>query len=494
MENIPQIRLSLLSNGSVSVQGDYILYWMTSARRVNWNFGLQQAVNWGVELAKPLLVVETLAGGRRWDSDRMHAAVLEGMLCNGRHLQRTGVKYYPFVERDPGETSGLIAALAARACVAVTDEFPIRENCAQSANAAKGVSVHFEQVDSNGLLPLRATDHAFPTAYAFRRFLQKNLIRHLFEAPKSDPLANLQLPPFTAPLREITRRWPVASADILNAKPSALQSLPINHQIDRVALCGGSEVASREWRRFLGDRLDHYSRDRNQPDIEGTSGISPWLHFGHFSSHQVFTEITEREKWTLSNVALKATGGRNGWWGLGESVEDFLDQLITWRELGFNMCFHRPKDYDLYDSLPSWAKKTLDDHAGDPRPYIYTLEDFQKARTHDPLWNAAQRQLLREGRIHNYLRMLWGKKILEWTQSPREGLEVMRELNNLYALDGCDPNSYSGIFWVLGRYDHAWGPERLVYGKVRYMSSANTARKVRVLEYQRRYGEEAFSS
>jgi len=150
------------------------------------------------------------------------------------------------------------------------------------------------------------------------------------------------------------------------------------------------------------------------------------------------------------------------------------------------MC-HLRSDYDQYDSLPPWARQTLQEHAGDRRSHLYSLDQFEAAVTHDPLWNAAQRQLVQEGRMHNYLRMLWGKKILEWTPQPQEALAILIELNNKYALDGRDPNSYSGIFWCLGRYDRAWGPERPVYGKVRYMSSENTARKVRVQAYLERY-------
>jgi deoxyribodipyrimidine photo-lyase len=164
--------------------------------------------------------------------------------------------------------------------------------------------------------------------------------------------------------------------------------------------------------------------------------------------------------------------------------------LITWREIGFNFAA-RERNYDRYESLPEWAQQTLADHAEDPRPAIYSLEEFTQAKTHDPLWNAAQRQLVREGRIHNYLRMLWGKKILHWTRSPQEALEVMIQLNNQFALDGRDPNSYSGIFWVLGRYDRAWGPERPVFGKIRYMTSESTASKWRVGDYMKKYSEAA---
>jgi deoxyribodipyrimidine photo-lyase len=164
-----------------------------------------------------------------------------------------------------------------------------------------------------------------------------------------------------------------------------------------------------------------------------------------------------------------------------------LDQLVTWRELGFNMCAKRA-DYDEFESLPDWAQATLRKHAADRRPVLYSEEDFEAAQTHDGLWNAAQTQLVTEGRMDPYLRMLWGKKILEWSASPQRALNLMIHLNNKYALDGRDPNSYNGIFWILGRYDRPWGPERPIFGTVRYMSSQNTARKLRGRKHGEEYG------
>ena len=158
---------------------------------------------------------------------------------------------------------------------------------------------------------------------------------------------------------------------------------------------------------------------------------------------------------------------------------------MTWRELGYVFCARRA-DYASFDSLPEWALATLSAHARDPRPQLYTTAEFQAAATHDPLWNAAQRQLLRQGRIHNYLRMLWGKKILEWSPSPRAALDTLIELNNRFALDGRNPNSYSGLFWTLGRFDRPW-PERAVFGSVRCMTSDSTARKLDVEPYLRRF-------
>jgi deoxyribodipyrimidine photo-lyase len=170
------------------------------------------------------------------------------------------------------------------------------------------------------------------------------------------------------------------------------------------------------------------------------------------------------------------------------AAESFLDEFLTWRELGYNMTANRPGDYDRFASLPAWAQETLEQHAEDPREPRYDLDAFERGGTHDALWNAAQRQLLAEGRIHNYLRMLWGKKILHWSASPREALDVMIHLNNRYALDGRNPNSYSGIGWVLGRYDRPWAPARPIFGVVRYMSSESTARKLNVKRYLERYG------
>jgi deoxyribodipyrimidine photo-lyase len=154
------------------------------------------------------------------------------------------------------------------------------------------------------------------------------------------------------------------------------------------------------------------------------------------------------------------------------------------------MCTHR-SDYDQYESLPAWARASLELHESDERAYLYSLEQLSASKTHDPIWNAAQNELRETGRLQNYLRMLWGKKILEWSPTAKDALSAMIELNNKYALDGRDPNSYSGIFWVLGRYDRAWGPERPIFGKIRYMSSENTKRKLRMRDYLDRFGDQA---
>ncbi len=370
-------------------------------------------------------------------------------------------------------------ALSSQACIVVSDDFPCFFLPRMIESAGRQIPVRFELVDSNGILPLAAADKVFARAHYFRRFMQNNLRPNLDAFPQADPLADVGAFQGTVDLTELQDRWPINQR--LSAPLGRLSDYPIDHGVQPVAAYGGEEAARKTLGDFVRLKLHRY-QERNQPEEDVGRGLSPYLHFGHISTHEVFVEVMRHDDWGVEKLAGKATGSSRGWWGSSAEVESFLDELITWREVGFNMCRLDPA-YDQYESLPNWAQKTLAVHAGDPRPHLYDLEGSENAGTHDLLWNAAQRQLVAEGRIHNYLRMLWGKKILEWSPSPQEGLSVMIELNNKYALDGRDPNRYRGIFWCLGRYDRAWGPERPIFGKVRSMSSANTARKLRVKKY-----------
>jgi deoxyribodipyrimidine photo-lyase len=474
----------------VDAGGRFVLYWMIANRRARWNYSLDRAIDWARELDKPLVAVEALRCGHDWASDRLHHFIMRGMADNAQRFKRPTVLYYPYVEPAPDAGKGLLKALSSEACVVVTDDFPAFFLPRMIASVSGKVPVLMELVDANGLLPMRGADRVFPTAHAFRRFLQKTLPPHITEHPRPFPLRGLRLPRLEAIPEPIRKRWPPANSQTLKGGGKTLARLPLNHEVSPVRGEGGAKAAEQRLRRFVKTRLEVYDRDRNSPDIDATSGLSPYLHFGHISAHQIFHEIMEQEGWFFDRISHRTDGSRSGWWGMSPSAEAFLDQLVTWREIGFNMCWQR-KDYDQYESLPPWALKTLADHERDERPWRYSLETLQSAQTHDPLWNAAQTQLIREGRIHNYLRMLWGKKILEWTHHPKEALNIMIELNNRYALDGRDPNSYSGIFWTLGRYDRAWGPERPVFGKIRYMSSKNTARKFDVSGYIERYSHHA---
>jgi deoxyribodipyrimidine photo-lyase len=483
---VPALRVRPLTGAPVNVDGRFVLYWMIAHRRIGWNFALDRALEWVRKLGRPLLILEALRVDYPWASDRLHRFVLDGMADTARRLAPSPVTYYPYVEPARGAGKGLVRALGRQAAVCVTDDFPAFMLPRMVAAAARQVPVRFEAVDSNGLLPLRATDRAFPTAHGFRRFLQRTLPAHLAEFPSARPLARRRLPVLPGLPKDVTARWPAAGPDLLRGTATTLAALPIDHAVAVVETRGGTTAAHAALNRFLERRLARYDERRNQPEEEVTSGLSPYLHFGHLSAHEIFAAVARAEGWSARDLATRADGRRRGWWGMGQAAEAFLDQLVTWRELGFNMCAHR-KDHDRFASLPDWARRTLGRHARDRRPVLYTPRQLEAAGTHDPLWNAGQVQLAREGRLHNYIRMLWGKKILEWSRRPEDALAVMIDLNNKYALDGRDPNSSSGIFWVLGRYDRPWGPERPVFGTVRYMSSENTARKLRVRGYIERY-------
>ena len=488
MKSIPSSRIRLLNAGPVRDDGKFLLYWMVSSRRTRFNFGLQHAVDLARELARPLVVLEALRCDYPWACERFHRFVLDGMADNAERFRRAGVYYYPYVEPQVGAGKGLLSELGRHACSIVTDDFPAFMLPRMLEAAARQSDVRMEAVDSNGLLPLSATDRAFPTAHSFRRFLQRELREYLAEFPKANPLDRLQLPTLGRLPAPILKRWPKAIESLLAGSDNRLRRLPIDRSVGATAKKGGPVAAQTALRRFI-KRIERYAEDRNLLDVEITSGLSPYLHFGHLSSHEVCRRVLDREDWTIDQLGDGTSGSREGWWGLSRSAEAFLDQLVTWRELGYNMCRQR-EDYDRFESLPEWAKRTLEDHAPDAREHVYSLAQFEEAATHDELWNAAQRQLRRDGTIHNYLRMLWGKKILHWSETPLNALETMIELNNKYALDGRNPNSYSGVFWVLGRYDRAWGPERPIFGKVRYMTSSNTARKLRVAGYLKRYGKD----
>lgn len=486
MQQVSEFRIRKCNEAAPNPHGDFVLYWMIANRRVRWNFSLQRGVEWTLNLGKPLVVLEALRCGYKWASDRFHAFILEGMRDNAAGFSGSAIRYYPYLEPEEGAGKGLLKALAAKACCVVTDDFPCFFLPRMVASVARQVPVLLEAVDSNGIMPMRWSEKVFVSAYSFRRFLQKNLEPHLHAFPERDPAHIVDIPKLEELPHRITDRWPPADRWLSHITGEFLAALPIDHAVTSSPIPGGSRAAAGRLEAFLDSSLGDYAEWHNHPDVDCTSGLSPYLHFGHISVHQVFTELMERENWSVKKLSTNASGKRSGWWGVSENAEAFLDELITWRELGYNMCSRR-SDYDRYESLPDWARRTLEDHDSDPRPYRYTLERLEAADTHDELWNAAQTQLVREGRLHNYLRMLWGKKILEWSPSPRRALERMIQLNNKYALDGRDPNSYSGIFWVLGRYDRAWGPQRPVFGKVRYMSSANARRKLKLARYLERY-------
>lgn len=444
-----ELRLTHANDRALRPEGDFVLYWMIAARRASWSFALDHALGLARQLGRPLLVLEALRAGYPWASDRLHRFVIDGMADNAKAFARAGITYVSYVEPEPGAGTGLVEALAARACAIVTDDYPTFFLPRMVRALAGRVDVRVDVVDGCGVYPMRAFAKQFVVARSFRRAWHE--VPHLSEMPASHLRAPRVAKDADVP-GAILRRWPSAKR---------LEDLPIDHAIPPVPYAGGSAAARETLEEFVEHRLERYA-ERNHPDADAASGLSPYLHFGHISAHEIVARV-------------------------GPQAEQFLDELITWRELGFNFCFHR-SDVDQLSALPAWAQATLAKHAKDPRPERYTLAELAAAATGDPVWNAAQRQLLVEGRIHNYLRMLWGKKILEWSASPKQALANLIELNNRYAVDGRDPCSYNGILWTLGLFDRPWGPERKIFGTVRYMSSTATLKKLHMKRYMARWG------
>jgi len=477
-----------MNDRPVHPERGYVLHWMIAFRRTTSNFALQRAVEAADELGRPLVVLEPLKTDYEHASVRLHRFVVDGMADTARVFAGSPVTYLPLVERAPGQSRRCLDELAEGACLIVTDDYPAFFLPAAVDTLAARVDVRVEAVDSNGLLPIHLAGRTFVTAHAFRSFLQSTLRNELSHWPAALAFGNL---PASVPLPTSSRTWPIATLEELAAPDRLLATLPIDQEVGAVAMRGGSRAAGLALRRFVTEALPRYHDDAKQPDVAGTSRLSPYLHFGHISTHEIFNAVMTDEGWTSRRLGSGARGAREGWWGASPGAEAFLDQLVTWREVGFNMCATRPDDYFRFESLPAWARATLERHATDPREHLYTRAEFEAAATHDPVWNAAQRQLLRDGWMHNYLRMLWGKKILEWSRSPEDALDTMIGIMNRHAVDGRDPNSYSGYFWTLGRYDRPWGPERPVFGTVRYMSSENTIRKLKLKRFLAEYGDAA---
>ncbi|MGD8862033.1 MAG: deoxyribodipyrimidine photolyase [Myxococcales bacterium] len=482
LRTVPTIRLRELVEAEPRVDGEFVLYWMIAFRRARSNFALQHARDLASALGRPLLILEPLRVDYPWASERMHRFVVDGMGDNEVAFRKSPATYAAYVEPERGAARGLMQALAERACAVVTDDFPAFFLPRATAALAERIRVPLVAVDGNGLLPLRRARRAHPTARGFRRVIHEQAVEGLLQAPEPEPLARVELPRLSELPAELRQRWPVLARGALEDPAALLSELPIDREVAAVAARGGSRAARRRLGEFLEHDLAGYGDGRNHPDDDGASGLSHYLHFGHLGVHEVLSELEiDPDRFEPSRA-----GKREGFWRLSTGKEAFLDELLTWRELAYNGAAHLP-GYDRYESLPDWARATLKKHASDPRPERYDIDRLAAAETQDALWNAAQRQLVRDGRMHNYLRMLWGKRILEWSARPQDAFDVMVELNNRYALDGRDPNSYAGIAWVLGRYDRPWGPERPIFGTVRFMSSRNTARKLRVKRYLERY-------
>jgi deoxyribodipyrimidine photo-lyase len=474
-----QARLRRLNDRRIEPGGDYVLYWTQIYRRLERNHALDYALRCAEELSKPLVVYEGLRIDYPWASRRLHRFVLEGMQANAQRAGDLGFNYWPFVETRKDEGRGLLRRLGARAALVVTDDYPCYIVPLQTEALARKLEVPVFAVDSNSLVPLSLLGPAVKAAAHLRPRIHKAFAEAWSHRARAKPrLSRAACKRVTAPFE------PWRAKDLA----AFVDALPLDRLAPVPQTPGGTPAARARLRGFLRKRLRGYAEHRSEPrapDEGNASGLSPYLHFGHLSIEEVTERVLSTTgRWTKEELRIPNRGRREGFFCDDPDVNSFLDEALTWRDVGFNWHWSRRRDAaSLETALPTWALQTLGAHAKDPRSVVYSADELERGATHDPLWNAAQRELVATGTIHNYLRMLWGKKVLEWSASPAEAYRTLEHLNNKYALDGRDPNSYTGILWCFGLFDRPWAPERPVFGSVRYMSSENTARKFRLAPY-----------
>ena len=493
MVQVPLTRVTTLKdiNPESLVDSKYVVYWMIAFKRVGYNFALQRAVEWANQLSQPLLILEPLILDYPMSSIRLHKFTLEGMKEVDEIVSSTNAYYYPFVEQSARESEGLLTDISKNASVVITDDYPTYFVPQMTAKASGEISTRYELVDSNGIVPIRLSEKEYVRAHDFRRYLHKNLEDFIIETPLENSLELLNKKFDPSQIKSIQEKWKPYDFKTQNID-EFLDELNIDKTVEISSIQGGYSHALKQLNKFIDAGYQDYAKYRSDPSKEASSQLSPYFHFGQISTHEVFEKISNLESWSPESIDPKMVGRREGWWGSTENFESFMDELITWRELGYHTCVRRA-NYNQYSSLPEWAIKTLHEHSTDEREHIYSLDELTYSQTHDEIWNAAQNQLRTQGIIQNYLRMLWGKKILEWTPNPQLALSYMITLNDRFSLDGRDPNSYSGVFWILGRYDRAWGPERNIYGKIRYMTSDSTAKKFNLKPYLEKWSNESLS-
>jgi deoxyribodipyrimidine photo-lyase len=349
-----------------------------------------------------------------------------------------------------------------RAAILVSDENPLREPERWRASTAARLRVPFWTVDADVIVPSGLLLKAQFAARTMRPRIRPLIATHLAET--REPKARVAWEPAGARL--------ASASPMLPSSLAALDSLAIDGAAGPVTgMTGGPRAAQRVLARFLRERLRGYATNRNHPELHGTSQLSPYLHFGHIGPRAVARAVRDAD-------------------APREDRDAFLEEFIVRRELAVNYVRFNPH-YDSLAGCEPWALRTLEAHRQDEREPGYTAEQLEHADTHDPLWNAAQIQMVDTGWMHGYVRMYWAKKILEWTRTPEEAFDVAVRLNDRYQLDGRDPNGYTGIAWAIGgKHDRAWGPVRQVYGTIRYMSFASTSRKFDSKRYIRRVEEE----
>ena len=454
------LRATLRNDMRLRPEGEFVLYWMQSTQRLEENWALRQATLEANRLGKPLVVYQGLNPRYERANDRIHAMIVGNAVELDRRAQELGHTYLFTLRHTVTGDNRVLDRLAERAVLVVTDAFPTAGVDARTTRVASRLRCRLIAVESHAVVPAAAFQKEEYAARTIR--------------PKIAKLRDLSL----EPVRDEPPRKPVSAAlrRSLDVDALALHAIDVRGEISRCEIDHtvrivdgvppGLIAARARLDAFCTEALPHYAERRNDPgDAAGSSHLSPYLHFGQISAAEVARTVRER--------------------GAPGEVEKFFDELLTWRELSLNFCV-RNSAFATLDGLPNWVRENMARHAPDRREHVYDLATFEAAATHHPLWNAAQRELVATGAIHNVMRMYWGKYIVLWSATYAEALATMTTLNNKYALDGRDPSSYGGIQWCLGKFDRPW-VRRPVLGTIRYMSLDLAYKKFNARGYERRW-------
>jgi deoxyribodipyrimidine photo-lyase len=445
-------RVTKLNNAAENKKARYVLYWVQMFKRASHNYALNFAIEMANERQLPLVVYEGLTFSYPWANDRFHTFILEGVAEKHAEFSERGIRYVFYLQRNKRDPRHIVEQLAREAALLVTDDYP----CFITPRHNERISQLDRQVyavDANGMVPLSALPKEEYAAYTIR----PKINRLLPDLPRI-----INTPHVGVPKPELNVDCPETAVSAENIAELVSQC-DIDHSVkpsDRYH--GGTKAARQRLNHFVQNILPHYDKTQKEPSIDGVSRLSPYLHFGFISIQEIVAAV---EKAKAPKPAKDA----------------FLEQAIVRRELSFNFTRHNPH-YDSLQSLPAWALETMREHADDPRPELLDAEKIEAAETYDELWNAAQRELVSTGHLHNYVRMLWGKRVIEWQRSYEMAFELLVHLNNKYALDGRDPNSYAGILWCFGKHDRPWF-DREIFGTMRYMTSQSMAKKFNARRY-----------
>ena len=458
--------------------GSYVLYWMQHSQRSRCNHALEYAIARANELRVPPLVCFAVTPDYPDASERHYRFMIEGLADVAAGLGRRGVAFVvrfgdpPAVALDVGRDASLI----------VCDRGYLRHLRQWRFDVARTARCPVVEVETDLAVPVEvASSKREYAARTIRPRIHRQLAEHLVLPEPIEPDHRLESVP--------------AGVDIADVDSVMATLSPATHPGHVSGFFRGGETSAwARFERFRDQALERYEQERSEPAGDVASGLSPYLHFGQISDLEIAVEIgaaefvagLEQGKGRMSNQP-GSVGMRTDSQTRASSRDAFLEELLVRRGLAFNYVWYTP-DYDRYDALPGWARETLDHHRNDERPACYTQEQLEASQTHDEYWNAAMTEMTVTGSMQNYMRMYWGKKILEWSETPERGFDTTLMLNNRYFLDGRDPNSFANVGWVFGLHDRPW-TERDVFGTVRYMNAKGLERKFDMAAYRLKVDE-----